>query len=275
MLADRFTKALREVDVCIEWRQASRNHVVSIECIDHRRRANIKWIDEMSGKHARLPTTELVLASRRGFSSRAQAAAAALGIQTIHLEDRGGSVTFPLSATGEIWEGKVSATPQCVVAVLTPLGDAAGPEFVKLEPDFGLYFEDGQVAGAAIVYVRSAVSSEHVLCKPEIGVQHTKFRVAIRPVEWSPGCPLFLLRHEPRILRPIEALVVAGSLNVPPRSRVQLNGAKVDGLEVIWGVSQALAGDLIVATTDTLGTQRISFGLEFANARRNRIAGRR
>jgi hypothetical protein len=267
MVAETQTKIRREVDITIEWKNGRQRHMVSIECTDTRRRADIKWIDEMTGKHRRMPTTELILASRRGFSQRALIAASASGARTVDLRERRGSPAFPLGATGEVWEAKLSASPQVVTAVLPPYGENHGPEFVRLLPDNGLYFADGQLAGAAITYVHGAVGSEHTLGNPNVGVEHTKFRLEVRPVEWSPGHPLFLQRLSPPSLRPVDALVVSGTLVVPPRVKVALKHAQFDGVDVIWGASTLMA-DLIVATTDAAGKKRVSFGMEFAKARR-------
>lgn len=60
----------REVDVCIEAELGGHPVILAIECYDQNRRATVEWVEQMLGKHARLPTT-LVLASRSGFTKGA------------------------------------------------------------------------------------------------------------------------------------------------------------------------------------------------------------
>lgn len=84
-LKDVRTGTPREVDIVIEGSIAEYDLVMSIECVDHLRRASVEWVDRMSGKHADLPTNKLVLVSRSGFSTEAQAKAKALGITTLSL----------------------------------------------------------------------------------------------------------------------------------------------------------------------------------------------
>jgi hypothetical protein len=61
--------------------------VVSIECRDHQRVADVTWVEMMKGKHERLPINALILASRGGFSAEARTVAATYGIQTFTIEE--------------------------------------------------------------------------------------------------------------------------------------------------------------------------------------------
>jgi hypothetical protein len=77
MLPSQSTGALREVDVAIRAKQAGHEVIVSVEAIARSRRADRKWVDEMVGKHADLPTSLLVLVSEKGFTKDARSAALA------------------------------------------------------------------------------------------------------------------------------------------------------------------------------------------------------
>jgi hypothetical protein len=44
---------------------------VSIECRDRRRKQGVEWVEQMRGKHDRLPTNVLVLVSSSGFTRTA------------------------------------------------------------------------------------------------------------------------------------------------------------------------------------------------------------
>ena len=72
-LCDNITETKREVDICIESSLAGHSVTVSIECRDHNRKADVKWVEEMKAKHERLSTNALILVSRSGFSKEEKA----------------------------------------------------------------------------------------------------------------------------------------------------------------------------------------------------------
>ena len=76
-LQSKSTGADREVDVVISGKQAGHDVIVSVEAMARSRKADRKWVDEMVGKHADLPTSKLVLVSEKGFTKDARAAAIA------------------------------------------------------------------------------------------------------------------------------------------------------------------------------------------------------
>lgn len=84
-LPDSRTGKLREVDIVIEAPVSEYPILLSIECIDHGRRATVEWVERMSAKHADLPTDRLVLVSRSGFTREAERKALALNISTLAL----------------------------------------------------------------------------------------------------------------------------------------------------------------------------------------------
>jgi hypothetical protein len=79
-LKDSLTGQNREVDVVAQSIIQGYSHVLSIECRDHKRKADVTWVDCMATKHQFLPTTKLVLWSRSGFFSNAVDKARALKI---------------------------------------------------------------------------------------------------------------------------------------------------------------------------------------------------
>src|SRR5687768_1077461 len=75
MLTDLVTGTEREVDICLEATVAGHNVAIGIECNEKGRRAGPGWVQEMRGKHERLPTA-LVLVSKSGFTKEAERVAA-------------------------------------------------------------------------------------------------------------------------------------------------------------------------------------------------------
>jgi hypothetical protein len=86
-LPSRSTGTLREVDVAIRGRQAGYEVIVSVEAVARSRKADRKWVDEMVGKHADLPTSKLVLVAEKGFTRDARAAALASNAIPLAPED--------------------------------------------------------------------------------------------------------------------------------------------------------------------------------------------
>ena len=58
LLVDRRTGTEREVDVCIESTVGGQPVVVSVECQDHGRSADVSWVEQMKAKHEHLATID-------------------------------------------------------------------------------------------------------------------------------------------------------------------------------------------------------------------------
>lgn len=102
----------REVDICIEGPFAGHNAVVSIECADLSRTADVTWVEKMAAKHAYLPTNVLILASASGFTADARRRAEAENIKLIALEALDDASALDLFARLQSLFGKmVSLTP--------------------------------------------------------------------------------------------------------------------------------------------------------------------
>jgi hypothetical protein len=87
MLRDRITGRKREVDVCVDGIVGGTPVNVCLECRDHARPADVTWIEATKAKHERLPTHALILASRSGFTNRAQEVARSVEIEAISFDE--------------------------------------------------------------------------------------------------------------------------------------------------------------------------------------------
>lgn len=83
MLRDSITGEMREVDIVAKATVGSYDLFISVECRDHKRSADVTWVESMAKKHESLPTSKLVLWSRSGFTKAATAKALALKIETV------------------------------------------------------------------------------------------------------------------------------------------------------------------------------------------------
>ena len=71
MLPNASTGKLREVDIVIEGKINDVHIVISFECCNSTRKAGSPWVENMIGKHRKLPTHRLILVSGSGFSAPA------------------------------------------------------------------------------------------------------------------------------------------------------------------------------------------------------------
>lgn len=76
----------REVDVCIVSSVDGIPVLICIECNEKKRPADVGWVEQMKGKHDRLPTNILILYSRYGFTEGAKEAAKDLRRHIVALE---------------------------------------------------------------------------------------------------------------------------------------------------------------------------------------------
>lgn len=83
MFTDLVTGEQREVDIVASTMVSAYPIVLSIECRDHARPADVLWIEGVAKKHEHLPTSKLVLWSRSGFTEAAILKARALKIETV------------------------------------------------------------------------------------------------------------------------------------------------------------------------------------------------
>jgi hypothetical protein len=70
MVAGR-TGRKREVDIAIEGKVGGHAVFFAVECRDHERRPDVKWIEELVGKYQHVPADKVIAVSRSGFSADA------------------------------------------------------------------------------------------------------------------------------------------------------------------------------------------------------------
>lgn len=162
MMRDRLTKRYREVDVVIKGKAGSQPVVVCIECRDHKRVADVTWVDAMKSKHDRLDTNVLLLASSRGFTKEAQDVAQKYGIELFTLENQDtADVRSMLGPNGSLWHKSVSVSAEKVSIRVAKVGELE-VETVASSPDNLLYLEDGSELCQAKELVDGMLKSQRV-----------------------------------------------------------------------------------------------------------------
>jgi hypothetical protein len=169
-LTDLVTGEPREVDVCIETQVAGHGIIVSIECRDHARKQDVRWIQEMHAKHERLPTDHLVLVSSSGFTRQALKVARTYNIATIVpeelTEDRAAEIGARVSRVGV---GRMELVQVTKVRVVV----ATIEEPITVPPELGdmpIFIEAGTVVARMRDIVHGIItgygSTGHILLNP-------------------------------------------------------------------------------------------------------------
>ena len=142
-LADSKGRA-REVDICIESTIDGIAVTISIECNERNRKATVKWVEEMKGKHDDLPTDVLMLYSRSGFTKGAKQKAETYRKRIVTLETLDETSAERLfGGASSLWFKTNSLTPTKVV-----IGVAASSELpaekVNAFPDNLIFNQAGE-----------------------------------------------------------------------------------------------------------------------------------
>jgi Restriction endonuclease len=74
-IKDQVTGQQREVDASIRDTERNSDHLITLECRDHKRGQDVRWIEQLATKRRDIGASKTVAVSRRGFSSAAKAKA--------------------------------------------------------------------------------------------------------------------------------------------------------------------------------------------------------
>jgi hypothetical protein len=242
MLPDLRTGVEQEVDVCIETSVAGQPVMVCLECRDHKRPADVTWIDQMRGKHDGLPTDALVLVSRSGFSKSARTKARVSNIQLLTYaaatEEQLSAALKPTTSLGAI---TYSFNVVKVVATVEATGDL-GEERIGVAPSTDCFDEQGQlrapISDVVLAYMRDKRLAEILVrdaTESHAGIYVEVGNPLVRSADGKQS-RLFLQSIEPRLLRRMVKLEVRADLRVR-RAKFQLAHGALGNVKVAWGAS--------------------------------------
>ena len=257
MLIDRTTQTKREVDVCVEGKMGGHPFILSVECRDHERVSDVKWIDEMKAKHERLPTNALILASRKGFSAEAQEVANNFGITLVSLSEID-EIDFPklLDLNSPLWLKTATLSTEKVAVIVLPTSELPA-ETILAFPDTAVHLSDGTDLCSMGILVQRLVEMRQVgdWLLADGREDHVWFEIGWPP---EPDKPVFLKMLEPEILRKVHILKISGKCKVNIRE-FGMRANKLGEIEFAWGKTEILDHDaLVVATKDAVGSKKVS-----------------
>ena len=266
MMRDRQTKRFREVDVVIQGKVGMHPVVVCIECRDHKRVADVTWVDMMKAKHERLDTNALILASRSGFTPEARAVASAYGIEVFTLEEvETADIPRMLGPDGTLFLKSVTITAEKVRVRVTQ--DAELPsETVVTSPDNLVHLEDDSV----LCQIQELV--DKLLKHPyprdyflrEGSEDHKWFEFSWEPPSDDEGRPLYMKKLDPELLRPIECIHIVGPCKVEA-GKFGMRQGRIGNVRVAWGKAAIGGHDaMAVATVEHTGATKLSINFSGA-----------
>ncbi len=261
-LKDRLTGAEREVDVCLEQKLGGHTLVVSIECTDSSRKADVTWVEQMVSKHDRLPTNLLVLASALGFTEEAKVLAMKMGIDMLELdnlsEEKMGELVGRISS---LWTKFASLEPIMVKIRLAEFAQMPVEEFCA-PFDLLVFDANGSLAGNLKALVTNLLRSEEIV-KPLLlaGEEaHKTFLVEWKSPDWS-GSTLCLKKEQTNSLRPIEWLQITGTVRID-RSEFALEHGEVGGVPVSWGTANCMGEKAMIVLTESAGEKKFTIAAQ-------------
>jgi hypothetical protein len=259
-LIDRITEAEREVDIVVRGSVGGHAVVISIECHDRARTDHVGWVEEMHGKHLRLPTNVLILASHSGFSEEAIKVAEVHGIRCFVFDDV--DVSSPdriFPDTQSLW-GKTWTIGIDGVSITVDASGSLPRETGPASPDFQLFLEGGTPLCSAAEMVTALVNNDRLQERiaAEIQPQHTFLELGwIGPLL---GHRIYLRREDPppSCMRPIERFNVVARCSVTVHP-FPLQYGQYGGVRVAWGKGTMLGRLLmLVVTKDEKGISRLT-----------------
>ena len=265
MLIDIVTGKEREVDICIERNIAAHKVIISIECMDHSRPADIGWVEQMKTKHDRLPTNYLALVSKSGFSKEAYKVAKSYGIETIKLEKEiEESAATIIGKLKTVWCKSFNLTPlKCVVEV--EAGNSLPVERISTFPDNLVYLSNGNQICTVKDIVEYWLHSKHLIEKlhKEGEENHKSFEFQVDIPLCNDGQKLCMQKIDPYLLRPIKTIHVSGRIELCI-SKIPLSQGKLSGVNVAWGASKVVGNQdaLLVTLQKEGGSENISMTLK-------------
>jgi hypothetical protein len=261
MLPDRLTGTSREVDICVRGSLAKQQVVVSIECRDRGRPADVTWVDEMHTKHSRLATDLLVLASHSSFTTEAARVADTYNIRHLALDDIESTATDRLFPdTSSLWGKTWSVAIERVsIIVERPGAGTDAVETVRAHPDTALFLEDGTSVCSSAEMAQGLANLEQL--QRQIGSsaspEHKFVQFGWRHLVHE-GKRICLKKLDPLEYRPIQQFNVVAKCDVTV-NEFPLKHGKYGAVRVAWGTGAMLGSAMmVVATVQGTGETKIS-----------------
>jgi hypothetical protein len=256
MLVDAQTGIEREVDIVVAGKQSGHDFVVALECRDHKRMGDVKWIDEMIGKYIHLPVNRLVLVAHKPFSKNARKKAEANSITLYSLKDIDAQSPERLFPYAESLYAKAWTVEIETVTIHVPAEGDLPAEHFKAVSDTALFLKD-----------RSLEVNEFVnwlLWQPHVfqyifdngTVEHKYLQTGMNNPVF--GVPLCVQKLAPSpVFRRIERIDIIAKCTITAEE-FPLKHGEYNAMRVAWGEGKMLGRPMMLVASERSGQMTYS-----------------
>jgi hypothetical protein len=242
-LIHRVTGKPREVDIVVRDFVGEHPVVVSLECIEQSRPANVTWIETMKAKHDHLETNRLVLVSLSGFSDQA------LELSRFH----GISTYTPEEACAQDWTQVVGqAFLLCVRHSYKPLSTSLrlqgsdGAFAIEAGPDTELFRPDTNATGKLRDLVMSVLRDQDFATV----AMDSQMRDGAATIEFD-----FALHHDTYAIAPSGSRWLVLSVHVKAQAlrtsgEVPLTSVSWNGVPAAFGAADTPLGPTVLTIVE-------------------------
>ena len=189
----------------------------------------------MKGKHERLPTHVLILASRSGFTNEARKVAQLNGIEAISFDE------VDRTNFDDLFKGKSSLFTKCMTispdkVVVGVLPTTTLPAESVAAHQLSVFNADGSLIGLMGHLVIETMNSPDMLQQllKQGDEQHRWFIFQWETPRDKKGMPIFLQKLEPLVFRDIQFIEIDGPCEFKI-NEFALRRGKLGAVEVAWG----------------------------------------
>lgn len=258
LLEDMLTGTKREVDICVRGCIARQPVIISLECRDRGRTADVSWVEEMQSKHSRLATNQLVLVSHKGFTTEAIRVANKYNIRRVDWVDVASSSSQRLFPDLDSLWGKTWTLSIEKVSITVAGSDSLPVETVRASPDTAIYLQNGSYICSALEMANALLRLENIQAKlGSDALPEHKFA----QIGWNrlthESMRMCLQKLEPLMFRPIQDFRVTAKCAVEV-GKFPLRHGKYDAVRVAWGTAPMTGQDMLLVATEDSGGAKIS-----------------
>ena len=231
-LIDKNSGQKREVDVYIE--VPFRNHVIkiSIECIEHGRKADVNWIGSMRTKHEHLDTDCLMLISKKGFTKGAKLSAEHYKFKTFSYNELKEKPKENLFQTLYIKQFDILSIERVIFEILNINGRI---EELESTPELGIFDKNGKEVSSVNDFANWVVQQKTAIDDFALNglEEHTFFTLI-----WEPTLlEIFLHNHEENRFYKIWKAKVVGKVKFQINA-LNAKWGKIDNMQFAWGKTE-------------------------------------
>jgi hypothetical protein len=253
MLSDLQTGTVREVDICIEGRVGGQTIRVGFECRDHKRPADVSWLESMKAKHETLPTHGLVLVSKSGFTAEAERKARLYNIVThtyAAIDER--TALNLIGLPSSLWGKAISLTPISVRIHVSETG-GLNEEVFEAFVDTEVLNSDHVVLGQLSTIVEFWMNQHAKELLRQL--QDPSQDWFVMEFKWNPQAetpPYYVRKIDPPLIIPVIGIRITGRCNAEI-TEFPLQTANLGDDRFAWSTATFLGRHFMVVAAS--GTQ--------------------